>query len=86
MKDYKDYSFNEFIGLISDLYKEIDRLTAERKASQEALEKLTDNIRLSEYSYGRIKDTVQKTVEETLVALKKRKPAKKSKSVKRAKR
>lgn len=58
MKDYKDLSFNQMADLVGSLYKEIDRLTAERKASQEALEKLSGNVMIGDYSILKIVNAV----------------------------
>lgn len=62
MKDYKDLSFNQIVDLVGNLYKEIDRLTAERKASQEALEKLSHNVHIGDYSLSKIKQAVNDTL------------------------
>jgi predicted nucleic acid-binding Zn-ribbon protein len=62
MKDYKDLSFNQIVDLVGNLYKEIDRLTAERKASQEALEKLSSNVHIGDYSLSKIKQAVTDTI------------------------
>ena len=69
--DYRHLSYNEMCDLIVSLYKEIDRLTAERKASTEALDRLSNNLTISSYTIERIKDGVKKTVEETIIAMRK---------------
>lgn len=62
-KDYKEFSFNQLHELIGNLYKEIDRLTAERKASDQALDKLSGNV---SFGYSAIK-TIEKTIKETVL-------------------
>lgn len=81
--DYRHLSYNEMVDLISNLYKEIDRLTAERKASDDALNRLAGNVNVSSYSISQIKDAVANTVSDTIISLRKvRKPVAKKKSKK----
>lgn len=82
--DYRHLSYNEMVDLIVNLYKEIDRLTAERKASDDALNRLANNVSISSYSMSQIDKTVEKAVERTIISMR---AAKKSvKPVKKAKR
>lgn len=82
--DYRHLSYNEMVDLITNLYKEIDRLTAERKASDDALNRLANNVNISSYCLSQIKDTVKSTVESTIISMR---AAKKSvKPVKKVKR
>lgn len=81
--DFRHLSYNEMVDLIVNLYKEIDRLTAERKASDDALNRLAGNVNVSSYSISQIKDAVAKTVSDTIISLRKvRKPVVKKKSKK----
>lgn len=81
--DYRHLSYNEMVDLIMNLYKEIDRLTAERKASDDALNRLAGNVNISSYSMSQIKETVKNTVESTIISMraakKSVKPVKKGK-------
>lgn len=82
--DYKHLSYNEMVDLIVNLYKEIDRLTAERKASDDALNRLANNVMISSYSMAQIKDTVKTTVESTIISSRKvKKPSKIAKKAKK---
>lgn len=75
--DYRHLSYNDMVDLIVNLYKEIDRLTAERKASDDALNRLANNVNISSYSLSQIKETVKSTVESTIISMRAaRKPAK----------
>lgn len=67
--DYRHLSYNEMVDLITNLYKEIDRLTAERKASDDALNRLANNVNISTYSMSQIKETVKITVQDTIVSM-----------------
>jgi hypothetical protein len=75
--DYKELSFNQLIELVGNLYEEITRLTAERKASNEALNQLTNNIQVSQYSIDRIKEATKKGTLEALEESKRIRIAKK---------
>ena len=64
-RDYKDMSFSQMVDLVTSLYKEIDRVTAERNASQQALERLSGNVMIGEYSLGKIKQAVRDAIVES---------------------
>lgn len=66
LRDYKDFSFNQLHELIAALYKEIDRFTAERDASKQALDRLANNVQLSSYSIDRIEEANKKATLEAL--------------------
>ena len=75
--DYRHLSYNEMVDLITNLYKEIDRLTAERKASDDALNRLANNVSISTYSMSQIDKTVENAVERTIISMRKlKKPVK----------
>lgn len=75
--DYRHLSYNEMVDLIVNLYKEIDRLTAERKASDDALNRLANNVSISSYSMSQIDKTVEKAVERTIISMRQlKKPVK----------
>lgn len=83
-KDYKDFSFNELHSLIKTLYQEIDRFTAERNASNEALNRLANNVQVSNYSIDRIKEATKKATLEALEESKKIRVKAKGKTKKKA--
>ena len=79
--DYSKFSrmsFDQLMELIQSLYNEIDRLTAERKASQDALSELRQNLELTQFAYSKIRTIVK---EEIVASL----PKKPVKSLKKSK-
>lgn len=60
MKDYKDLSFNQIVDLVGNLYKEIDRLTAERNA----FERMSQNVKIDYSTLAQIKATVKEAITE----------------------
>lgn len=78
-RDYKDMSFNQLYELITSLYQEIDRLTAERNASDQAFKSIKCNVTLGYSEKEVIKKTVLEAMEESKVRKVKVKPAKRRK-------